>query len=570
MHWANHETHHSTPPHRRCGAAHLSLWVGAVLLAVHGLAAGDTRLPGVIDRPPETPPALERGAITELPAMPRPIPSAGDGTAETITTFSAVNFTGMSVVSAADLSRAASPYLNRPLTGADLAQLKFDITRLYFERGYVLMKVTTPPQDISDGILDVVIHEARVGQLQVVHEGRLRGRIATALARRLKSDAVFHEGDIESLANDYNDLAGLRAALTLHKGIAPGSTDLTLTLAAQDEDIQQFTLDNYGSDLTGNWVGAVRLQTNNTLRLGEILGLQLRASDGKLWSAGVDANTPLGLGNLWLNFEYSHSENDIGDRLAFLDASGTSDRARLTLSSAPINTRARKFTLRSGLEMRTHESELANVTESRDHLRQWLVEGSYLLRQPSWIGYGAVTLSKGLDIFGASEWGDALASRGQGVATAWRLQPLFYGLVQLSDNSYLKAFVSGQIASHGLLSSDLFALGGYGSVRGFQPAETTGEAGAQYSLEYAHRLGVWSTTQWTAGVFNDGGRVWNRISDSVVDDTLHSAGFYLEAVYRTQTSHNTTLRIDAAAPLGDYASQTVDDYQVLVRLTQLF
>jgi len=36
------------------------------------------------------------------------------------------------------------------------------------------------------------------------------------------------------------------------------------------------------------------------------------------------------------------------------------------------------------------------------------------------------------------------------------------------------------------LSSDLFAIGGHGSVRGFDPAESTGEHGLSLSREYAH------------------------------------------------------------------------------------
>ncbi len=570
MDQAQHSPHSASPPRRGGAALFVSLCMAAMLLAMPGLAAADNRLPGVVDRPPEAPPALERGAPSELPATPQPVPPRGDDTAQALATFSAVTFTGTSVISQAALSQVAAPYLHRPLSSTDLAQLKFDITRLYFERGYVLVKVTTPPQDIGDGILDIVIHEARIGHLQVEHAGHLRQHIATALARRLKANAVFHEGDIESLANDYNDLGGLRAALTLHKGTAPGTTDLILKLSEEDEDIQHLTLDNYGSDLTGEWVGALRLQASNHLRLGETVGLHLRASNDALWSVGMDASAPLGMDNLRLQFDYSHSENEIGDRLAFLDASGTTDRARLTLASAWLNTRAHKLTVRTGLDARVHESELAGARESRDHIRQWLVEGSYLSRRSDRMVYAALTLSKGLDMLGASDEGDALASRNAGVPTAWRLQPLVYGLYKLHGGGQLKAIISGQLASHTLLSSDLFALGGYGSVRGFQPAETTGEAGVQYSLEYARHLGEWQRTHWTVGLFGDGGRVWNREDDSVADDALHSAGLSLEAQYRAGTRYGTTLRLDAAAPLGDYESQTVDDYQILVRITQTF
>ena len=56
--------------------------------------------------------------------------------------------------------------------------------------------------------------------------------------------------------------------------------------------------------------------------------------------------------------------------------------------------------------------------------------------------------------------------------------------VALSVRQRLWAFVGAraQLASHTLLSSDLFAVGGYGSIRGFDIAEEAAEAGYVFSL----------------------------------------------------------------------------------------
>jgi hemolysin activation/secretion protein len=94
------------------------------------------RLPGVIDRPtPEV----------NLPPLPRPLPPlVGAPTPQTVPDANApipiitqVTFSGNTVESTARLQKVVAPYLNRKLTRGDLAQLKYDITRLYYEDGYI-------------------------------------------------------------------------------------------------------------------------------------------------------------------------------------------------------------------------------------------------------------------------------------------------------------------------------------------------------------------------------------------------------------------------------------------------
>lgn len=553
------------------GNLHRRIIALACSISVFGTAAAaqETRLPGVIDRPVPDLPVSEPAAPPPLPPHSPPVKESADTLP--LTTLEQVQFRGVTVLEQRELQALVRPFLRRPISGADLAQLKFEITQAYFRRGYVLVKVTTPPQDVGDGELEIAVHEARIGAIDVEAQKVLRPTLTTRFSGMTTlAGRVFHEREVEALVNDFNDLTGVGAALTLRRGQAPGTTDLLLRLTPADEDVQQFSLDNYGSELTGAWIAGLRVQHGNALRLGERFHLSLRASNDALWSATAGARLPVGWRNAVMELEYSFSENEIGDRLAALDASGRSSRARIGLNVKPLNTRFRVFGLGVGLEARRHDSFLADNLESRDRLRQFYVETSYLRRGRLGLIYAELRAGKGVSVFDASRAGDDDVSRAGGDPSAWRAQPLFYASLRLGERDTLNALLGVQFASHTLLSSDLFALGGYSSVRGFEPAEATGEAGVQYSLEYQRLFAASERTRWSGALFADGGRVWNRLDHATGENALYSAGLGIEARTKLWRSRPATLRADIAAPLGDYQSSTVDDYRAYLRVLQPF
>jgi hemolysin activation/secretion protein len=140
------------------------------------------------------------------------------------------------------------------------------------------------------------------------------------------------------------------------------------------------------------------------------------------------------------------------------------------------------------------------------------------------------------------------------------------------ENGTLKLLATGQITDHTLLSSDLFVLGGMGSVRGFEPAQETGENGYQFTVEYLHELPFDSNSVWKmrAGPFIDGGAVYNRVAGSVEDTHLYSTGITFEATGNLVPQGNTKFRLDWAKPLGDYDSAEVEGQTFYASLTQFF
>ena len=552
--------------------------LGLVVAATPVLAASDKteRLPGVVDRPtPELPKDVEGRTTADMPIPAAPTgEEVADPNRTLMDNLSEVTFSGFSVLDEATLQQAVAPFIGHALSAADLAELKYAITRQYYDRGYVLVKVTTPPQDVSDGVLDVVIYEAQIGNIDIVDNDAVSPYLVEQMSKRVKSGEVFRERTVESMVNDVNDLGGVSASLNLRPGAQVGTTDMALIVEPTNDDVQRFTIDNYGSELTGEYVGMAQLQKSNLLGWGETLRFTGRKSDTDLWGILVGATVPTGLRNIKMDVDFGYSENDIGGPLDPLGASGESTYFGLSFFSALINQRSQKLNVRFGFEATESKSYLAGVTESKTDLRKFFLEGNYLWNMPTTVGYVSLRLTQGVDIFGASDENDPMIGRVGGDPQGFKLQPVLYIGHRVAENGLLKALFVGQWANEALQGADLFVAGGYGTVRGFDPGQISGERGMIVNLEYQHK--IYQHDPWSVllGPFLDAGKVYNEIKtdSNHPDDTLVSAGLGLEVSTTPSLWDygNSNLRFDWAHQVGDYASAVQDSNTFYFRFTQTF
>jgi hemolysin activation/secretion protein len=540
-------------------------------------AEPDILLPGVIDRPT---PELPKEITDERKPVEVPVPAApeseqvADPNKTLMDNLAEVTFSGFSVLDEASLQQVVTPFIGKPLSAADLAELKYAITRLYYDQGYVLVKVTTPPQDVSGGVLNVVIYEAQIGSIDIVDNDAISPYLLGQISKRVESGEIFREGPVESMVNDANDLGGVSATVNLRPGTQVGTTDMALIVEPTNDDVQRFTVDNYGSELTGQYVGMGQLEKSNLFGWGETLRFTGRKSDGDLWGVLGGATIPTGLRNIKMDVDFGYSENEIGDRLEALGASGNSTYFGLSLFSAIINQRAQKLNVRFGFEARHSESFLLDVTESNTNLRQFFLEGNYLWNMPNTVGYASLRFTKGVDAFGASNEGDRMLGRPDGDPQGFKLQPLLYIGHKLGDNGLLKALFVSQWATEALQGADLFVVGGYGTVRGFEPGQESGERGVLVNLEYQHK--IYQRDKWSVllGPFLDAGKVWNEIEidSNSPDQTLIAAGLGLEISTTPSLWNygNSNLRFDFAHQIGDYDTTFEDSYKFYFQATQTF
>jgi hemolysin activation/secretion protein len=552
----------------------VALIITTALIPLGTLAANERQQPGVIDR------ALPDFAIPKShsldsekgsPLKEAPQKDAYDNGGEKVAKINSIAFTGVSVLPEHELQDLVREYKGRELTKNDIASIKYAVTKRFYDKGFILVKATTPPQDLSDGVLEVKIYEATIGNINIQDNGLVHPAILQGMSKQIKKLSVFNERSVESMIADINDLQGVTASVILKPGAEFGTTDLNIVLEEANEDQNFARVDNYGHEDTGRVVATAHVEKGNLFGLGEKLDLTVRASEDSLRSFSIGAQVPTGYSNILFETDYLYSENDIDGTLQ----SGETHIINTAFSTKLINTRTDTANLRVGFEARSHESEIAGFTaaNSEDDVREVYVSASYLHRGTKSVWYSSAKLAKGIDVFGASTKGEITASRtanGGGDPEAVTFEPVFVANIRPIPEGIIKLVASGQLASNVLLSSDLFILGGYGSIRGFQPAQEAGESGWQFSAEYAHDIEVHEDWDVAFGPFLDGGAVYNRINGATQDSHLYSAGLGLEATTELIPTGDTSFRLDWAHPLGNYSSREVDDNTFYFRINQNF
>jgi hemolysin activation/secretion protein len=547
-------------------------FLGLALPSALPAAQPTATLPGVVDRPPvELPPVLTEERVEVPVAQPRPVPPSAEG-GEPVATLTRISFDGELLLKERELQAVVAPYLRRPITSNDIARMKYELTSLYFGQGYVLVKVTTPPQDLSDGELQVVIIAGRIGQVDVTNDVLNEG-IASSRIAAIRSGDVFNERTVETALQDINELHNIQSSVNLRPGSETGTTDLDLQVRRSelDQDVQVFTLDNYGSEFTGETVARLSLQKSNLLGIGETLGITGRRSEDEFWSAQAEATFPLPLRNALLELDYLRSDNTIGDVFTALDSEGESRVYQAAISSALINQRQRKLVVRGGVEHGKYESFLGNVPDTEDNITRLYAETSYAVRKSRLVSFLSLRASKGVGILGGDDKGEADASRLKGEPRSWIIESLLYANARLTDRDYLQLVVQAQQSNKTVLSSDLFIIGGYGSVRGYEPAQSTGDSGASLNADLYHQFDM-PDSRWylQAGPFIDWGYVHNRVSGSTLENNLWSTGIGAEFNYRHSHKLTSKLRIDWARPLSHNSLPEVDENTIYARFTQLF
>ncbi|MEE8575059.1 MAG: ShlB/FhaC/HecB family hemolysin secretion/activation protein [Thermodesulfobacteriota bacterium] len=543
-------------------AALLLLFSGAPVFAVE-------RLPGVVDRPPvELPAEVKRPVEIKPEKMPEVTPF-DTGTAGSVK-INEVIFSGDLVFSESVLQGIAKPFIKKPVSPDDITRLKYALLKRYYDKGYVLVKVTTPPQNISSGTLKIIVYAGKIGNIETQNNRLRKYLVRSHFTNRLKKGEVFNERRVETAVKNVDDLGRLKANLNLKPGETFGTTDLLLVTEKERDQFFEITADNYGSRLTGKAQLAANLRLSNFLKFGESISGTYRWSEEGLQSYSSEASLPIGIGNLRLEGNYLYSENDIEGRLAALDAAGITRKAGAAISGKFTNSSKRQILMRVGGEIRRHESFLGGMLETRDDITRAYVEGSILTRYRPLVIYLDGIVSKGFDALGSDIQGEADASTMMGHPKAWRFNGRAYASLAFTRSTYFSVNAQGQLASTHLLASDQFSLGGYGSVRGFRVAKESGEEGVQITTELSQSFSLHPNARVSIIPFFDYGAVKSRTAGMVVDDKLYSLGVGAEVVMKLFRHTNTTARFDWGRPIRrkTYKDRTVDHNIFYIRVTQ--
>ncbi|MEM9496139.1 MAG: ShlB/FhaC/HecB family hemolysin secretion/activation protein [Pseudomonadota bacterium] len=309
----------------------------------------------------------------------------------------------------------------RRVSVEDLYKVAAQIEARYHNAGYILSRVTIPPQELEDGAT-MRINVVR-GFIESIDDTNLPERVRRAIGKYARS-LIGERGLTLKQIERRLLLASRVPGVALKSAIAPGEqvggARLILTADWRPVGVGVST-DNELSDAFDRWKFDGRISLNSVLGAGEqVYGFASTASDFDYFGGeplrrilGAGVVVPIGDDGFSINPEYIRA--DINPRRQGLAAPVESafERIAVRMRYPLILTRSETLSVYGSFELAEETQNLRDLgfTISKDSLRYFTLGADW--RRPftdRGVFGGDVLITKGVDGFGARTQDDATAS----------------------------------------------------------------------------------------------------------------------------------------------------------------
>ena len=185
----------------------------------------------------------------------------------------------------------------------------------YRERGFGLVKVVLPEQEINDGVVHLTVVETRIGQLRVAgNQFHSEANIRRSLPA-LADGGVPNTRELSADLRMANENPSKQANLKLQSGDRAGIVDAVLEIADARSWSAGALLDNSGNDTSGRSRVTAQYQNFNVGGLDHVFSSQYTTSPenpGKIHVYGAGYHVPLYSLRDSLDFYGSYSSVDAG------------------------------------------------------------------------------------------------------------------------------------------------------------------------------------------------------------------------------------------------------------------
>ncbi|WP_169739498.1 ShlB/FhaC/HecB family hemolysin secretion/activation protein [Thioclava pacifica] len=380
-----------------------------------------------------------------------------------------------------------APYLGQPISMRLIGRIEAAVAGWYAERGLPFVSVTTPPQEVTGGVLQFRVTEFRLGTRRAQTTGQMTQAEALTGIRAQPGQAINTDQLAEDL--DWLSRSPFRDVdARFAPGAETGQTDLTLSVTETKPWQLSAQVDNSGARSTGTNRVQLGAMVGDFWRPGAVLSYAFTASPDAFQKGAM----PFG-------GHPDYASHALSLHLPTVPRQAIEARFDVVESNSysfPFDTRSRvlegqigyRFAA-SALGLKPGSGDLYGGIEMRHALAQTRFGGTkvsdltadvaqlYLGWSRERIADGAKTsarvemrLSPG-GMGGDNSDADFAAYSGGRVTTS----RYAYAAVSLSRSmpigktARLTSGVSMQLASAALLDTEQFTLGGAGAVRGYIP-----------------------------------------------------------------------------------------------------
>lgn len=447
----------------------------------------------------DTKPVYSGGAVTPATAPPSTaplvkqlkglvfVPTIGDVKKSGISDMTGIKVQGLQVIRNYSFGEEMSRYLNQPVSLASLSDVTKDIVQYYKAQGYPVVYAFVPEQDITSGIVQVVVTEGRLGKVNVTGNKWFSDSIIMN-GIRTRPGQVINGNSIDADMRVLNSNPFRQVDAVYSPGQQPGETDLTL------ETKDRFPLrvytgyENAGNDVTSddrflagfNWGNAffidslLDFQFSSDFNFDRFFGYAASYLQQLPWRHNINVFGSYATANPKLPAPFNQKSDNwqVGTRYAI-----------------PLPTiRAYQQQIRVGYDFKDINNNIEfggiSVFNTPVDISQFILEYNASLTDP----YGITTFNPSLFISPGGMTHDNNDAAFQAVRFGAKANYV-YGVIgmerltRLPGDFSLSNRLKFQLADSNLISSEQFGLGGASSVRGYPERVVNGDEGIFFSTE---------------------------------------------------------------------------------------
>ncbi len=404
--------------------------------------------------------------------------------------ITAIDFSGEGAQRFPWLQSVVKPYLRKCLGVSRLSQLVSNLDEELLERGFATTRASLPPQNLQQGKLQILLSLGVVAELRMVQSQSNKPDIQWGTWRNafpVNSGDLLNIRDIEQGVEQMKRLHSQNVITKLEPGIEPNTSIVIIErmpIELSSRIRGGLTLDNSGGQTLGRTQFSGNLALDNLLGLNDIVGLTLNSNFEKpkashqSQSLGLNYSVPWGYNNFSLGFSQSKFAQYVQGTTARFLSSGTSWSSDAKLSRTLLRTGSAKLSVYSSVTLRRANSFLEDVELLVQRRRTTTLEAGLnykKLFEKSSLDID-LAVRKGMpwrqaqeDFDSAQEGGLTLRPK---IITASVSYATSTPLGKSTEKSAARTVqysvnLRGQHTQANTLSIDQLAIGGRGSVRGF-------------------------------------------------------------------------------------------------------
>ncbi len=483
---------------------------------------------------------------------------------------------GNTLLKQKDIDAAVAAYTGKQKDFSDIQRALESLEQRYRDRGYGVVQVLLPEQDITKGIVRLRVIEPTIGNItvegnQFFDEGNIRRSLP-----KLKAGATPNSQDLAQNLQMLAEHPAKQTTVLLRAGENESQVDATVKVV--DEKPIKFvaTIDNTGTEETGRFRTGIAMQHSNLFNRDHVLSLQYLTNPehpSKVKIYGVGYRIPLYAYNSSLEFFGGYSDVNSGTLQGLFNVagSGTIAGSRYNYYLPKLGEYEHKIAF--GVDYRAFQNQVNPIGATGTLVPDVTVSPLSVAYNGLWrlstSEFGFYTsFSANAPAFNDGHDNNFKAVRTDATAKykIWRAGASYSRT--LPREWQLRAVINGQYTNDALVPGEQFGFGGPDSVRGFNIREVANDKGYSGSVEiYTPELGSkfnWKDTRVRLLAFYDAGTTGrNSIQPS---ESFGQSGGSVGIGMRMTYGKHVNLRLDFAQVIDPAGAQSRGDQMLQASL----